>query len=37
MTHLKHGTNIEFSNVDSVLDGKIDIFLDAYLKTLIDN
>ncbi len=32
-----HRTNIEFSNVDSVLDGKIDIFLDAYLKTLIDN
>ncbi len=31
-----HRTNTEFSNVDAVLDGKIDIFLDAYLRTLID-
>ena len=31
-----HRTNTEFSNVDAVLDGQIDIFLDAYLRTLID-
>lgn len=30
-----HRTNVEVGNVDSVMDGEIDIFIDSYLKSLI--
>lgn len=31
-----HRTNIEAGNVDSVMDGDLDQFIEAYLRTLID-
>ena len=31
-----HRTNIETSNVNKVLDGEIDIFIDGYLKEQVN-
>lgn len=31
-----HRTNVETGNVDAVMDGEIDLFIDAYLRSQID-
>lgn len=32
-----HRTNVEVGNVDAVMDGEIDVFIDSYLKSQISN
>jgi peptide chain release factor 2 len=32
-----HRTNVEVGNVGSVMDGELDVFMNAYLNSMVDS